>query len=468
MSETKRLIKNTGIIAIGSFSTKVVSFLLLPLYTALLTTSEYGDFDYILSVCTFALPFITFLMEEGIFRFLLDCKTLQEKKEVITIGVELVGFGTIVFLLVCGILFSFVDYSYAGYFMLYTISCLGCAIINPVLRGMGNVKGYAIFNFLLSATTIVLNVIFIAFFRWGLKGMLLSTIIAHYAIVFVTVIKVKLWEYVSIKNFNKAKLVEMLKYSIPLIPNKISWSIINLCDRIMLMNMVGSEAAGLYAVSYKFPNLMDMVYGFFYQSWKESSARVLESDSADSFYNYVYLNLKRVMFAIVIVMIAFMPLAFKLLINESFIEALQYVPILLIATYYANISGFYGGIFTAYKDTKIMGTTTIFAAVINFLINIVAIWKLGIYAAAFSTLISNFVVYVYRKIKVKKYIDLKENYKETIITWSCLVIVLVLFYINSVLSLSFACLGALLLSVVLNKELIQQVWKSVALKRIKK
>ena len=67
-----------------------------------------------------------------------------------------------------------------------------------------------------------------------------------------------------------------------------------------------------------------------------------------------------------------------------------------------------------------------------------------------------------------EFIDLKENYKETIITWSCLVIVLVLFYINSVLSLSFACLGALLLSVVLNKELIQQVWKSVALKRIKK
>ena len=73
----------------------------------------------------------------------------------------------------------------------------------------------------------------------------------------------------------------MIVYSFPLIPNKVSWTIINLSDRIILMNMIGSEATGLYAVSYKFPNLMDTVYGFFYQSWKESSARVLGGESQD-------------------------------------------------------------------------------------------------------------------------------------------------------------------------------------------
>lgn len=467
MNETKRLIKNTGIIAIGSMSTKVISFLLLPLYTALLSASEYGDFDYIISVCTFALPFITFLMEEGIFRFLLDCKTIQEKKEVITVGSMLVCGGILAFGLICAIVFYFIDYKYMGYFILYTISCAGCAILNPFLRGTGNVKGYAVFHFLLSSATIVLNVLFIAVFRWGLKGMLLATIIGHYVITLIFVIKVKLLSYISLKTFNKAKLVEMLKYSIPLIPNKISWSIINLCDRIMLMHMVGSSATGLYAVAYKFPNLMDMIYGFFYQSWKESSARVLETDTADEFYNYIYKSLKRALFAIVVVMVAFMPLAFKIMINESYIEALQYVPILLIATYYANISGFYGGIFTAYKETKIMGTTTIVAAAINLLINITAMWKFGIYAAAMSTLISNFIVYVYRKIKVKKYINLEENVLETIFSWSVLVIILTLFYINSIWTMSIACVVALVLAVILNKEMIQQIWNNVVLKKVK-
>lgn len=466
MSETKRLIKNTGIIAIGSMSTKVISFLLLPMYTALLSANEYGNFDYIISVCTFSLPFITFLMEEGIFRFLLDCKNEQEKKEVITIGSMFVCIGTIIFGIICAIIFSFVGYEYKAYFVLYTISCVGCAILNPFLRGIGNVKGYAVFNFLLSAITIILNVLFIAGFHWGLKGMLLATIVAHYAITIIFAIKVKIYNYISFKTINKVKMIEMFKYSIPLIPNKISWAIINLCDRIMLMHMVGSSATGLYAVAYKFPNLMDMVYGFFYQSWKESSARILETGTANEFYNNIYRCLKRALFAIVVVMVAFMPLAFKIMIDESYIDALQYVPFLLIATYYANISGFYGGIFTAYKETKIMGTTTIVAAIINLLINIVAMWKIGIYAAAISTLISNFIVYIYRKVKVRKYIKLDEDFLETVISWGTLTIIIILFYINSILSLSIACVLALVMALILNKEMILQVWKKIVKKKL--
>lgn len=467
MNEKTRLIKNTGIIAIGSFSTRIVSFLLLPLYTALLSASEYGDYDYIISVCTFALPFITFLMEEGIFRFLLDCKTFEEKKEIISIGTFLVACGTIAFLVVSGIVFSVIDYQYAGYFLLYTISCVSCAIINPVLRGMGNVKGYAVYNFLLGAITVVLNVIFIAGLRLGLRGMLFATIIAHYGIALIMAIYMKIWQYISFKSIRLVRVKEILKYSIPLIPNKISWSIINLCDRIMLMNIVGSAATGIYAIAYKFPNLMDMLYGFFYQSWKESSARILADDSADEFYNSVYDYLKKAMLAIVMCMTAFMPLAFKILINESYIEALQYVPILLVATYFANISGFYGGIFTAYKDTKIMGTTTIVAALINLGINIVAIWRFGIYAAAFSTLISNYVVYVYRKIKVKKYIILNESFLESLFMWGSMALVLVLFYINTFITITLACVFSLVFSVVFNKEMIINICNQMKRKLIK-
>ena len=58
----------------------------------------------------------------------------------------------------------------------------------------------------------------------------------------------------------------MVAYSLPLIPNKISWTIINLSDRLVIINTIGSSAAGLYAVAYKFPTLMDTVYGFFYQA----------------------------------------------------------------------------------------------------------------------------------------------------------------------------------------------------------
>lgn len=74
MDEQRRLIKNTGIIALGNMSTKLVSFFLLPLYTSILSTAEYGTVDYVISISTFCVPFISMLMDESMFRFLIDCK----------------------------------------------------------------------------------------------------------------------------------------------------------------------------------------------------------------------------------------------------------------------------------------------------------------------------------------------------------------------------------------------------------
>lgn len=69
MKETNRLLRNTGIIAIGNLSTKAISFFLLPLYTAILSTHEYGVIDYIITLSMFCVPCISFLMDEAIFRF---------------------------------------------------------------------------------------------------------------------------------------------------------------------------------------------------------------------------------------------------------------------------------------------------------------------------------------------------------------------------------------------------------------
>ena len=63
-SRGKELAVNTIIIGIGKFSTQIISFLLLPLYTTVLSTEEYGTFDLIITISTFVLPLITLLMEE--------------------------------------------------------------------------------------------------------------------------------------------------------------------------------------------------------------------------------------------------------------------------------------------------------------------------------------------------------------------------------------------------------------------
>ena len=457
MNEKKRLIKNTGIIAIGNLSTKLVSFFLLPLYTALLSTEEYGTFDYILSIATFCVPFVSVLMDESIFRFLIDCKTEKEKKKVISTSVAVVFVGMICFTIVGIPIMNFLKYNYTYYAVIYILLNVICGMLSALLRGIGRTDQFAVFNFLLGSSQIILNVFFIAIMHWGLVGMLLASIIAQLLIAIIFIFKIHIWKYISLKEIDSNLTKKMITYSLPLIPNKVSWTIINLSDRIILMNVVGSSATGLYAVSNKFPNLMDTVYGFFYQSWKESSARVLGDESQNDFYNSVYKYLKNFMFALVLGMTAFMPLVFHVLINKSYYNAIYYVPILLMATYFANISGFYGGVFTAYKDTKIMGTTTVAAAIINLAINLFLIKWIGIYAAALSTLIANLAVYIYRKRKVKRYIELNENWKSSGIAIIVAVIIFILFYCEKTSYIIVACCVSAVYALITNYEILRNI-----------
>lgn len=468
MNENKRLLKNTGIIAIGNISTKLISFFLLPIYTALLSTSEYGTFDYILSIATFCVPFVSLLMDESIFRFLIDCKTESDEKRVISTSIVVVFIGMICFTIIGIPVMNFLDYSYTYYAVIYILLCVISGMISALLRGIGRTDQYAIFNFLSGAINVILNVFFIAGLRQGLKGMLAASILSLLIVSTIFIFKMRLWLYIDLKNVDSKLAKSMITYSFPLIPNKISWTIINLSDRIILMNVVGSAATGLYAVSYKFPNLMDTVYGFFYQSWKESSARVLGNESQNDFYNMVYKYLKNFMFAIVLGLTAFMPIIFKILINKNYYNAIYYVPILLIATYFANISGFYGGIFTAYKDTKIMGTTTIAAAVINLVINLFTIKWIGVYAAALSTLIANLVVYMYRKRKVRRYIKLNENWKNSFIAFIVTSIVLFLFYSERWTYIVLSCLISVLYAIITNMDMIKIILKPFNNKIIRK
>lgn len=71
MSKEKQLIRNTIIYAIGNLGSKLLTFLLLPIYTAYLLESEYGSFDLIVNTVSLILPIITFQVTDGIYRFIL-------------------------------------------------------------------------------------------------------------------------------------------------------------------------------------------------------------------------------------------------------------------------------------------------------------------------------------------------------------------------------------------------------------
>ena len=176
------------------------------------------------------------------------------------------------------------------------------------------------------------------------------------------------------------------------------------------------------------------------------------------------------MWSVVILLIAVMPFIFNFFIKKEFVQSYVYIPILILAMYFSNISGFFGGIFSAYKDTKIMGKSTMIAAIINILINVILIRYIGLWAASFSTLIATFVTYLYRKIKLKKYIKFKVNVFRIFLSWLSLIISIVSYYSASFIIkvLILFILSIYVLSI--NKEILvlfKNIINQMKIKRLK-
>ena len=460
MKQEKELIKNTIIIAMGKFSTQIVSFLLVSLYTAKLTTQEYGSYDLIVTIITFLTPFITLTLEESMFRFLIDAKNKREEKCIITQTVL-----TILTMLTVACLFIFLiikifSIKTTSLFIPYVIAVVLMAMMNALVRGLGKIKLYSLSNFILSVLTIVLNIVLILGTNLKVDGLLLSVIIANMVMVIFLAVRLHLRRYINPKLVNRKLMKDMLSYSIPLIPHSLSWTIINLSDRVIVTSFLGTASNGIYAISNKFPTIINTVYNYFAIAWKESAAKALHDDESTKYYNKIYISLRNIVYSATVVVIACIPFVFNILINKNYAEAYLYIPLLVFSVYFSNMASFYGGIFSAYKQTKIIGSTTLVAAIINLTINFIFIKLFGIYAAAISTLISSVFLYVYRKKKIYELVNLKHS-KDLNITILTTIVVFLAYYSGSIFFKLGALLFAIGYAVIMNKDTIRFILKRI-------
>ena len=267
MSRTKELVKNTLIISLGKLSTQIISFILLPLYTDKLLPEEYGNYDFIVSISVFLVPIITMLLEESMFRFLIDAENNDEKEKIIS---HTFIYNIISILLSIIVLFAFFkvfNYDLGKYIIVYTISSTFVALANALARGEGKMTLFSVANFTLSLLTIILSVIFILVFKFGFISLVMASVIANISVSLFVFVKLNIIQYISFKSFDLNYLVKMLKYSIPLVPNTICWSVINLSDRLLYaFDDIERIEPGYVIYTYIFKQIWDNYYAFIFFS----------------------------------------------------------------------------------------------------------------------------------------------------------------------------------------------------------
>ena len=408
-SRETKLVKNTIIYTISNFGSKILTFLIVPLYTYYLSTAEFGTYDTVISIVNLLAPMCTLAIHEGLLRWLL--KSDEKHEEILGSGLSLLLLFVVVTDLLVYIVCRLLNWEYTVVFIvLMTTNALHNSF-QFIARGEKKNKVFAISGVVYTVIMLALNVLFIVYFHWGVNGMLWSIAIAQ-----ICVIVYLLWmlrDRLQLKQirFKKKLALSILSYSIMLVPNNISWWVMNASDRIMLTAMVGAATTGIFSLAHKFPSIVTILHTLFYQAWQEQAILEYDSTSRDSYYTKVFNYYMKLACCAVAVLIPLSKLLIIYCMDQSYMDSFQYVGLLYIGSLFSSFSGFYGIGYISAKNTKGAMETTIIGAVINFLVNLFFIPLIGIWAACLSTVCGNLIVWIIRIVNTRKYFHISVEWK---------------------------------------------------------
>ena len=433
MTKERELVKNTVIILIGKVCTQLISLLMLPLYTHVLPSDEYGLVDLITTYVALALPLIGFQIEMGAFRYILDNRKDEKRKTaIISNSLVTITGSTLFFLVIFLIVSRFVTIPYLPFVILCVVATLYSHFMLQVARGLGDNLGYSIGCIITGVTTVGLNLIFLLILKTGISGILLATAIANLANVLFLLIREKAYKNIKVSTVEKNEIAALLKYSMPLVPNSLIWWIINVSDRTLITIFIDMSANGVYAVANTFSNIISQVYGVFNLSWTESASLHIEDEDRDTYFSSTFNQIIKIFSSIALLMIAGMPILFLIVGKEEYFSAYNYIPILLIGMFFNIVVTFIGAIYIAKKKTKEVAITSLWAGVLNVIINVSLIHFIGVWAAALSTLMSFLIMSVYRYRDVQKYVSLKLSIRAALLNLLIAIPAVALYYMHSI------------------------------------
>ena len=412
-SRGRYLAKNTAIFAIGNVASRLISFFLVPLYTNILTTAEYGVVDLVNTLCTVLAPILILNINEAVMRFALD-KGANYKKIMstgLTVFVGAILFGILV--IPASSLFSEVA-PYSTYIYFYTVTLAGSQLFLCYLRGKENIAFYSVGSVLQTMTIALFNILFLAVLHKGIKGYFLAYIISNIITILFAFIAGNVREVIRNYKFDIKLTKEMAAYSVVLIPNTFMWWIMNSSDRVMVTSIIGVAANGIYAVSYKLPSLVSTMTGIFNQAWSYSAIREDGAEDENEYNNIVFNRLISIVMLLSIALLTIVKPFLRLYVGMDYYSAWEYTPFLIIGSAYLTLATFMATSYTVHKDSSGYLFSATFGAVLNIVLNFLLIPIIHVYGAAFATCISYIAVFAFRLIHTKKYIKYDIKNKEFI------------------------------------------------------
>ena len=416
----KSLLTDSVAFFISNFASKILVFLLIPLYTSVLSTNDYGIADLLTNTVNVLYPILTLCIMEATLRYALEKGVNHD--EVLVNSLIIVAISELLILIATPFVGT-ISKSMRDYWAWFVLMFLGFnldMVFTQYAKGIGKTKLFAISGVFHTIVIIATNILGLLVFKLGLNAYLFSIVFGYFATVIFVVVGAK----IRIKRvpINKKLLKEMLAFSIPTIPTIIAWWVNTSADKYIIIAFLGIASSGIYSVAYKIPSLLTMVTSIFTSAWTISAIKSVDDEDNAQYQTtiYKYYNLVNVLACIVLIMLS--KFLGRILFAKDFFIAWKCVPMLLVAYLFSGLSGFLASSFRAAKKTKGLLMSTSIGALINIGLNFAIIPKFGIVGAAVTTMIGFAVTFYIRSQNIKKILDLKINLKKDSFIYVLLII----------------------------------------------
>lgn len=408
----KRLLKNTIWTLTGNSGSKLLGFLLLPLYTKWLGTYGFGLSDLITTYSSFLISIMTMSVSEAIFVFTKNTND-RDKSAFYSSSLIFVSFilfiWCILFYIIKNIATnyninnSFIDNIWFIYGIVLT-SFLQ-QFVQQFVISLEKIKVYSFTGIILTISTFLFSFILIP--KLGVKGYIASIIIANIITILYCFIFSRSYKYINIKLFDYNKVRSILKYSLPLIPNSIIWWLVSALNRPIMEHYLDFSTIGIYAIANRFPAIINMLFTIFSISWNISVFEEYNKKGYVDFYKNVFNSLFFVITFASVILISLSEYIINIFTTDEFHCAYLYMPFLIIAAFLSCISSFLGTNFSVVKESKYFFYSSIWGATTAILFNFLLIPALELWGTVISTLLSFATMTIARYYYSMKYVKAK-------------------------------------------------------------
>lgn len=407
----KRLAKNSFWTMIGNTGSKILSFLLLPLYTRWLGTAGFGESDLVTTYSSFLVCVMTLCISDAIFVFTKN-KEESIKKAFFSASLNL----TILLLGIWALLWaaldtvlgifevknSFVDNLWLIYGIVVTTFIQN--YFQQFILSLEKIKIYSLTGIIHTILTFVASFLLIP--TMGVRGYILSMIISNLLTGLYSFIFSKSYLYFAFKQLEWQKVKEVLKFSIPLIPNGIMWWLVGALNRPLMEYHLSYSDIGIFAVANRFPAVINMVFAVFMTAWNISVFEEYGKEGYEIFYKRTF----RMIFTAITFFAGLVIVSSQLIIEifaaPDFFEAWKYMIPLIIGAVFSCMSGFFATNFSVVRKSKYHLYSSIWGAGTAIIMNFILIPQFGLWGTSLSVVISFIVMMMSRYVYCMKFVKI--------------------------------------------------------------